>query len=532
MSISPTVAFWGAGATASLGFRTTKQQGVFVRHLAPVESSPKPLCERVRNALGCAVPDRWDAALCDLLAILGDGRSTEDATTVDDCALAAMARSSHSSDGLCQRVLHLRTIYDWPALTAIIRACPRSSEPEGRFRISDLLDLLDLYGGSEHGFHADGTFLTPQVIGSAKNALKMLLQTMFFIDWQTCRADETGQLALYYEFAAVLARRMQRQGVALAGEHFESSKFYLGDLSLVSMNYDPVGLWCQMIANGDLNRSPTVPHVGTPAHRLEIFVDQAHFVAGRRVGKPREVWPSMNEPAVQRLNEVGERIRIMKFLLPHGCICWRECPNCGKLSNYMGDRWELTSQTLIPPPPLRAFDLKPEGAWNEGEREAWEKGQVDARACVHCETLTYAHHTSTLWQSNFKARPPSFIEEIQRDLRVVLKKTRHIVLLGYSLPTDDVGYRALLAAHRQENAREAVKCTVVDQKEGYERWIGPAELRKNRGLQEGTPVGAAQDIFGRDNVRFYGGGIPEVFCEQGAVTNHAVERLLVWTENI
>ena len=115
---------------------------------------------------------------------------------------------------------------------------------------------------------------------------------------------------------------------------------------------------------------------------------------------------------------------------------------------------------------------------------------------------------------------------------MVLKKARHIVLLGYSLPTDDVGYRALLAAHRQENAREAVKCTVVDQKEGYERWIGPAELRKNRGLQEGTPVGAAQDIFGRDNVRFYGGGIPEVFCERGAVTDHAVERLLVWTENI
>ena len=155
MSISPTVAFWGAGATASLGFRTTKQQGVFVRHLAPVESSPKPLCERVTNALGSAAPDRWCAALCDLLAILGDGRPTKDTTTVDDRALAAIARNCHSSGDLCQRIRQLRAVYDWPALTAIIGACPGGGEPayKSQFNINDLLNLLDLYGGSEHGFH-------------------------------------------------------------------------------------------------------------------------------------------------------------------------------------------------------------------------------------------------------------------------------------------------------------------------------------------------------------------------------------------
>lgn len=361
----------------------------------------------------------------------------------------------------------------------------------------------------------------------------MLLQTMFFIDWQMCRKDNDRQLGLHFEFAVAITRRMQRQGVALAGKRFESSEFYLGDISFVSMNYDPVGLWCQMIANRTENISPAVPHVGTPPQELQIFVDQAHFVAGRRVGKQSEVWHSMNEPAVQRLNEAGKRIRIMKFLLPHGCICWRECPNCGKLSNYLGDRWELRSHTLIPPPPLRMFDpdLNPENASTCKEKEAWRKGKVDARACVHCETLTYAHHTSTLWQSNFKVRPPSFIEEIQRDLRVIVKKARHIVLLGYSLPPDDVEYRAFLAAHRQEDS-DKVKCTVVGKRKGYERWIGASELGKNGDLQKDTPVGAAQDIFGRDNVRFYGGGIPEVFCENGAVTDCAVERLFDWEEDI
>lgn len=529
MNTPRTVAFWGAGATASLGIRTTKQQGVFMRHLAPVECRPKPLCERVRNALDAAAEDRWCDALCDLLAILGDNQSPNDVTSVDGRALDAMARNSPSKD-LPQRVLRLRAIYDWPALTAIIRACPGSSE--GRLKITDLFNLLDLYGASEQGFHAGDTFLTPQMVGSAKNALKMLLQTMFFIDWQVCCKDENGKLSLYYDFAVSLSRRMQRRGVALAGERFELPDFYLGDLSFVSMNYDPVGLWCQMIANRDMNRAATVPHVGTPARKLQIFLDQAHFVAGYRVSKPGEIWHSMNEPAVQRLNEVGEGIRVTKFVLPHGCICWRECPNCGKLSNYLGNRWELKSHTLIPPPPLRAFqpDLGLEDALGK-EREAWRNGEVDARACVHCETLTHAHHTSTVVQSNFKARPPSFIEEMQRDLRVVLKKAQHIVLLGYSLPSDDVEYRALLAAHRQGSASEVVRCTVVDKQEGYARWIGPAELRKNRDLQKETAVGAAQDLFGRDNVRFYGGGIPEVFSEGGVVTDQAVERIFNWTRD-
>ena len=324
-----TVVFWGAGATASLGIRTTAEQSEFVLHLAPGDHPCKPLRERVKEALRDAACDRWIDALSDLLAVLGDGQPTKSATTVDDCALGAMARSwdSESPDDLRRRVLHLRTIYNWPALASIIRACPgsRVSTDKGRFKINDLLNLLDLYGGSDHGFHADDTFLTPQMVGSAKNALKMLLQTMFFIDWQVCLKDKREKLDLYYEFSRALTRRMQRRGKALEGEPFESSRFYLGDLSFVSMNWDPVGLWCQMIANREMNRS--APHVGMPERELNVFVDQAHFVAGPRVGKqPRrvgerpQVWHSMNESAVQRLNEIRENpkcFRVMKYLLPH-----------------------------------------------------------------------------------------------------------------------------------------------------------------------------------------------------------------------
>jgi hypothetical protein len=47
---------------------------------------------------------------------------------------------------------------------------------------------------------------------------------------------------------------------------------------------------------------------------------------------------------------------------------------------------------------------------------------------------------------------------------------------------------------------------------------------------EDLGVRAARDIFGEDNVRFYGGGVPNVFCDGDQVTEAALERLLNWSE--
>ena len=43
---------------------------------------------------------------------------------------------------------------------------------------------------------------------------------------------------------------------------------------------------------------------------------------------------------------------------------------------------------------------------------------------------------------------------------------------------------------------------------------------------------AARDLFGQENVRFYGGGIPQVWLDGGSnVTESAVERLFTWSES-
>ena len=537
MSRKCTLVFWGAGATESLGIRTTNQQSKFIRSLTPTGGTPERVQQRVRQALKPVAIEPWVSAFTDLLTILGDGEETQQVTKINDEALDAMSRNwaDSASDALRSRIHEMRNLYDWRALIAAVRACPGSRYPEmqDKFKINDLFNILDLHGQSGHGFHAEDEFLTPQRVTGAKNALKMLLQAMFYVDWQHCLGKKKNQLNLHYDFAVALGQRMQRQGVALAHELYEDRKFYLGDVSFASMNYDPIGLWCQYVANRNLNTSPAVPHIGSPTSPLQIFHDHAHFVAGARVGeKEPRVWHPMNESSVQRLNEIGHRVRITKFLLPHGCICWRECPNCGKLSAYIGHLWELDSHTLIPPPPLRAFVTGPidEGARTDKEGKKWREGAVDARACVHCETLTYTHHISTLMQSNLKDRPPSFIEEIQRDLRVIVRGATHIVLMGYSLPSDDVIYRAFFASHTKRQG-DPVRCTVVGRQAGCEGWLGPSTLDEVPKLHDRTAVGAARDLFGPDNVRFYGDGVPNVFMDGSVVTESAVERLLVWSEH-
>ena len=248
----------------------------------------------------------------------------------------------------------------------------------------------------------------------------------------------------------------------------------------------------------------------------------------------------MNLSAARQLNDsdycADACIRVTKFLFPHGCLLWRECPNCGQLSTYYGDEWKIDSSTLLPPPPLRAFSDGIEyKSWisdreDDVEQEAWRLGKVDARACVHCENLNYSDHAPLLMQSSLKSTPlPPYIEEAQRDMRVVVQNASHIVLMGYSLPEDDFIYRTILAARTGENSKATVKCSVVGVDSVMnEKWLGPGDFQKMLGKVPDA-VKRAREIFGNDNVRYFGGGIPRVFLNEGSVVAHdAIERLLNW----
>ena len=164
---------------------------------------------------------------------------------------------------------------------------------------------------------------------------------------------------------------------------------------------------------------------------------------------------------------------------------------------------------------------------DDAETNKWSAGEVDARACVHCGEITYAHHTPLVVQSNLKGLPPPFLQEIQRDMRVVVQHAAHTIFMGYSLPPDDVTYRAFLAA-RTARTGERTKCSVVDKTDLAEaRWLYPDELDGRSSLLKF--VESARALFGQENVRFYGAGVPQVLLGGGGtVTDAAVDRLLNW----
>ncbi len=542
--------------------RTTQEQATFLRDLAPEHGEiGGSVAERVGKALGDDVNTHWHDALADLLRVLGDHKTRTGEADVPssppDEQLDAMRRNWHTGDvdSLRHRIDQLGMLYDWPALVAAINICPgrtptAGAEPDAAgFSLADLFNVLDMHEQSGHGFPVrGGAFLEPQRVIGARNALGLLLQVVQYVDWHA-RARTHPDLERHYDFAVKLGERMQDQGIRIAadrGAYLDGERFVIGSLTIVSLNWDAIGLWAQFVANRDLNQSPAVPHVDS-AHRLQIFHDLGHFVPGPRVNKHSRrsrVWQPMNASSARQLNDRDHgsdvRVRVSKYLFPHGSMWWRECPSCGKLSSYQGDEWTLNSATVLLPPPLRAFTGGVEfESWLHDdpddartERDPWDRGEIDARACVHCKALTYAQHAPLVMQTNFKTPPPPFIEEIQREMRVVVQKADHIVLLGYSLPPDDVTYRAFFAARaRGKGTDELVRCSVVDKVEGCEgRWLYEADIdalaRRTGELPHG--VTSARALFGTENVRFFGGGVPQAFMDGDRVSNYAVDRLLTW----
>jgi hypothetical protein len=188
---------------------------------------------------------------------------------------------------------------------------------------------------------------------------------------------------------------------------------------------------------------------------------------------------------------------------------------------------------LASSPPLLAFDRSacPDRVTGQ-ERNQREKGRIDARNCLHCGTPNFANHTQVVMQSSFKTRPPSFIEEIQRDLQAMTMQANHIIFMGYSLPPDDVTYRAFFSARSQRDGSEQVRCTVVNKDSANPDWYWPQELRNvSLGTASSEAVSAAREVFGEENVRFYGGGIPEVFLDGDLATEAKLDRLLVWSRS-
>lgn len=533
-----TVIFWGAGATRALNIHTTNELGQAIYFLA---ENGKSLGARVHDGFS---RDPAAANVVDLLIILGDDDEGR-ADFPSPVQAQALARQFPllSEDERKRRGRELQSTYDWGTLRQVVHVCP--GHDARSFKLQDLFNLLDMHIQSHHGFYVysgNGTgqrFVPSEALVVARNALVMLIGLLHFFDYQRTLRQNNDILQQYISFAETLTRLMQEEGLRFyrQGHRIDGRQFYLFSYALISMNWDPIMLWLIFNAHKKANRSVQTPSIDDPAVPLKMYYDLSCFMGVRPVDSPDiNVWYPFNESVVQRTNNAGHivsrRVRLGKIYFPHGCSNWRECPSCGKLTMYLGNEWQYASPSLFPPPLLPGFTDDWRKSGSHEESEAHKAGMADVVQCVHCGTLTEFKHTPLVMQSNFKGGYAPFLEEIQRDMRVALENAEHIVLMGYTIPADDVIYRSLLSA-RQKRGRAPYCSVIVGKQQGApDCWLQGAELKeylKKTGSQSAftQAVQSAQEIFAENQVRGYACGIPRVFIDdRDEVSYDKVKQLL------
>ncbi len=560
-----TVVLWGAGATAQLGFPTTNAQADCLSKLAAIRTGG--LEERVRLAFPKARRQE-QRDIEDFLLILGDtdGRKRGARQAEDE----ALRRQFERIDAVARtrRMEELRRIYDWPTLRRVILSSPRQSARATPSKIvsdkstanwlQDLFNLLDLHIQANIGFHAPdpegdegSAFIRPDALPTARRALQLLIILQFALGYRHLLED-SNRLRPYQQFAEALARLMQKEGLLLTnqGTDARTRKYYLFGYSLVSMNWDPLLIWLLFNAHDQANHHWPVVSVGRPSRPQKLFNDLAYLVVRKVEGEDLDIWYMMNESTAQRLNDPkhsGDRyVRTGKLYFSHGSFNLRECPNCGKMNAYLGNEWKLVSPSLLPPLPIPNWSKDWRKARSKQEEKSQSRGDMDALQCVYCGAMMGFEQTSLLMQTNFKGAMSPYLDETQRELRAALENARHIVLMGYSLPKDDVLYRSVLAA-RLGNSRERSKkplyiSLVGKQDKAPNGWLENEEIERlphdcdlvriYRDLSSIVSGGDPKHV----RVRAYGRGVPDVFAPGGGrVDDETIRDLLfpwdLWQEH-
>ncbi len=548
---SETLVFIGAGATALLGMPQTNEQTKFFRNLS-IPGGRKKLSDFTQNF------DAKDLArLEDFLILLGDDKADNDCwlgITNEELdaarrAYSTLSTKSPSEESLKRRILELRRSYDWQALKQIISICPYDKENDNLIR--NVYTLLDKKMNAKQGIKVraasgekDEIVIDYSRLKGAYACVICFTVILFAKSWKNlAEGKKTEMFETYKKFADTFARLMQKESLEFAEKYpdLASRKFYQFSTSFVSFNFETVFMWLLFNANRDVN------HFGKylkSARKVEQWLDFGFQTKSRKISKypqdrdPEKFSHSYDETVAFRQNECkvpGSPVgRVGKFFFAHGSSNWRECPACGRMMYYLGDEWGRDAKHVNPPLPVPLFENDDFNRTKKEERWREESLQSDALECVSCGAKTFANNAPMIMQTLIKGTPTSFLEEVQREVRVGLEKCRHVVLLGYSLPVDDMVWIQVFteAIRCRVNTDEKAYCSVVVGYKGEKRWMTGDELKNyaaaHRYGKDADDYGAktiesAISIFGAENVRAYCGGIPQVW---GDATEKDVNELL------
>lgn len=533
----------GAGATAKLGMPQTSAQTDLFRKLSEDGADFEGILKEFFDGKNLS-------KLVSFFKVLeGSGDDPGNLRVSDDDLREMRNIFRHYGDenALRNRILELRRDYDWSALKKILNVCPHNKTKDNLIR--DAYSLIDkkLLNNQSVKVRADDSggdeSLSVSRVQGARNFLTLMINMLFAAAWyKITLGEKSDEFEKYKAFLNTFGKMMQDEGHEFyaRGYNPKDRDFYLFTCSFVSLNFEMVFPWILMNSHRELNTSR---RTYIKDHPMKLWLDYGVEHRGRKPDDDKGVAvPTLEftESVASRENEeehVGTPLnRAGKFYFAHGSSYWRECPVCGRMTFFNGgNKWDYKSQKLIPPFPISFFEdenyehlTKKEWHWRE------DLLHYDSMQCMHCGSETFAYSAPMIMQTFYKSTPTSFLEEIQRNVKVALEKARHIILLGYQLPPDDVAWQQTFAeaVRCRMKSDNRARCTVVVGHKGESRWLYDTELegyvsahRKDDDAEAyGVPaIENAWAIFGKENVRAWTGGIPQVF---GDCTENDVWELL------
>ena len=490
-----TVIIWGAGATKHAGLLTTQDIAKSLDHIFEEYDSNYEL---------------------DFLKIFP---ANNIATPLQNGFKLLIKNLSSKDD--------LKSDYDLEALQLIVKSSSKlfdiSSGTQTFSDLQDLFTLMDQLIDNNFGLEVlnkNGKyFLNTQRIVAARNCLKILTEELQRIAVQGATPGKMSRAEFYHDLAATLAGLMTKEAFEFQskGFAFDSRSFYLYSYAIISFNWDPLILWAIFNAHKDRNDLPPMMNGCLP---LRLFNDLGTVIATRKVdSNGNEIWYTANETQCIRINDPMYPSRIMrvgKILYPHGIFGSRLCPQCGKLITSFGHKWEKESS--LPFGPSLIKELQSEWKYNEEEIKEKKEGIIK---CLFCGQTTHPYDIPLEMQTVIKKRAIAPIDEIKKEMGLLIKHTKHIVFAGYSLPRDDISEKLFFVSSLSGQNIKEKACTVIQFDPEYDPtgpdWLNGREILNYLNNKEisnseiSTSIKNILSIFDLDQTRLTLKGIPNIF---------------------
>lgn len=548
MSVLPkTLVFWGAGATARLGMATTEQQGkLFIALSRKRDNESFHDCLKACKGMF----DPHFETFCDLLELLDDASEEdwEDGFRISGFSkrqLQILGKYKNDlGSSLSQqknRVIMMRLRYDFAAARRILRIQFAESEMHGvaaeaasMYFAEKIYSMIDANLAAGTGIHvhdrshsSQSDFIDLVRLRAAKAALIMIVLLCFAASWDRVCTNDVGRIFAYRSFFKQLSRFRANEMVESRGVESVSN------ISVVSMNFDPIFWWFLKNADEEYNRQPVYGRRENKPIYLGEAIARVDAARAMKDGNKTIAGDLLSEDVAHFVNLHGDReaerclayYQTLKIFFPHGSPNIKICPSCGKTTLFQGNELRWNSQSLFPPFFMKdiAWGSSPvaQPEWSEqrtSESQKWKEGELDYIQCMHCGEGIRMCDTEILVQSGLKTAPSWILQSVAHDVDAEIMRARHIILIGYSLPSDDALWIARLKSRRQRGDGR-VFCSFV----GYEpnaknHWLVGDEL--NPYLEDldnsdkRDTIKTLAEIFGRNNIRANLKGFPDSISDE------------------